>query len=1320
MPKQSDIDFANEVLRQKLVPREVVDECLGLLANLQEVGMEDSLDGIMCLKGHLTQEQASTVWKKAFEGEFDEDREVFLTLDSLEAAAASSPSPETEPQAPAPAAQDAPAGESPAAGESPPAEEKPPEPVKKPRAPSPLPKVPGFSVEAKLERDSTGINYLASRDDSARKSVIHILYPQMGTDQEFMNWLVKHGRKLSRVEHPQSARFHAIQPFENRAYFAQEIPAGEPLSSLLETEEIEEEKALLVIEQVAEIILTAQEKGLVHGRLTPDNIFVGEDYQVEVRFFTFPERERELFVGTPPAEDLPYLPPEVRQKKGVSRNSDVFSLGRIFLRMTGGDKKAPNAMTVKARRIAGKMIAVNPSERYADPKALLSDLERYFQGKDISEDLPGKEGPKAEAPAEEPPVKKAKAVAPTASPPAKKKSSGRPPASRRGTRVLRAKPVEPEEAEEEDSEEEEASRARPRARKGSRRGPPSGRKSPGRARMKGKSSGRKTAKALPVEEEAVPPRKPSDRRTKKVARALPVEEVEEAPAEDSEEEDSRVVKGLDLADRRESRGDLGGAVEALQDVLEFAIRPEPLEDRIADLRGRALSDVRERAKTKEEAGDFRGAIKIWESGRVFAKDESEIDAVIRRLEERQESERRRQQVEKLEKKIESHLAKSDVLAAISALEEAKEVSESPGAVEARIYEIRREAYEKRMEESRSLESEGDYDGAIKAAQRAREFAEHPDEVTAIVEALERRREKHDQQKEYHRCEEEARKRAEEGDIDGAVEWYERAKKYATSAVAVDAKIEGLRHATYESHLSEARQLEESGRFQDAIFAWEKARPHAPDPEEVEAAIEVLRGRIAADEKEKAFQRLKAEADALEKEGRMEEAIQKMQEASSLGGASTYSTRLKIDTLRKTAFDHGVALSEKLKKEGNLDGAIEAVENVRRYTSDKRAVDLMIATLKREKSVAKKEREFKRLEAAARAKAKEGDIQASLKLLEKAKAYAESPVAVQVKIDGLRKVTFDRLMDEAKKLEGAGDWTEALEKYSAAREFADQPQRVDEIVEALRREMDRVKKESELNRILASADTLVQEGKIREAVARLEQAKPLVGDPTEIQKRIDNLLIESMFRKCVELSEKKEASGDLPGAVEACIKAKEYASDPSVVERRLQRLYAQMKGEEAPAEEPEKTPEETAPPPEAPAPQPKAPAADGEPLPGIKPVDADSKPEPEPESKAPAPGKKATTRRHARPSGPIAVGPDATGDLIVVVCPNPDCEREFRVKAKYEGRKGKCPACKTAVDVPVRGEKVVCFLCDKVMPKSKAKKRGDEYYCMECEDFIGGS
>ncbi|MCU0724048.1 MAG: protein kinase, partial [Planctomycetes bacterium] len=1104
MPKQSDIDFANEVLRQGLATKEAIRECLGVLKGLEDVGMEDSLDGILCLKGHLNEAQVSGVWKEVFARDEDEDAgpPAVFTLEGVLSApsptetlevppeSVEAPAPEAPPPSPAPE----PAAAAPAPAPDPAAPEAPARPAEA------LPEVSGYRLEAKLEKDSTGINYLGTREGNPAKVIVHVLYPQMAADATFMNWLTRWGRRLTKLEHPLLARTFSVQPLGNRACYAQGIPDGEALPSVLEEGPLEEEKALLLLEQIAEVLEEAEAKDVFHGRLTPQNVFVIDGEQVRLRLFTFPERERKLFLGEPDPEDVPFLSPEVRQGRPATVRSDVFSAGKILLRMVGAEGKPARTPSERCRRIVGKMIAMDPAMRYPAAKLLLEDLERYFEGKAIPEGFPSAEPP-AETGAKPKP-------SPEAAPARKPAAQASKAASRPGKpekAAAEAGEEVPVEAVEEGDEGEGAGRKRklhpgkvPSGRSTPKKGistrekagrdreeerrPASARRPSGGTKIvakpaSGSSRARLAAKAEPAEAEPVEVEAVE-------VEALEVEAVEvpaapgkprpSARAEPAAPEPlPRVAKAIVTAERREEKGDLPGALEALEEALEADPKTPELRTRINALKEKGFAEVRQKAREKEKTGDYKGAIKVFEEGRAFAPDPADVDRVIGLLRERVEESEKRKELGALDAKAQARLDKGDVLGAVAALEEAKRVSDKPLLVQAKIEAVLKKAYEERLGECQEKEKAGDFEGAITAARRARDFAPNKSEADAFLQALEKKREKGVRQAEYRRLEEEALKRAADGNVDGAVEVLERAKKYADSPLAVDARIDSLKHDAAEKHLSTARKLEEQGRFQDAIYAWERARPFVADPEEVEAAIRLLRSKIQEGEKERVLQRMREEASALEAEGKLEEAIAKLLEHADRSGTAAYTTRLKVDELKKSAFDRAMQESAKRKEAGDFDGAVEAVEAARRFAPDERSVDLIVATLRSEKTRGKQADEYRKLEAAAKAKAKAGDIHGSIQILEKAKAFADSPVAVDAKIHGLMKVAFDKHMGEAKEKETAGAWSDALELYRKARDFTEDKARIDEILRGVEREIDRLKKDSAYKRLLGDADALVK-------------------------------------------------------------------------------------------------------------------------------------------------------------------------------------------------------------------------------------------------------
>ncbi len=1230
MPKQSDVDFANLVLNEKLATRQQVDECLDLLKNLkEEAGVEDSLDGIMCLKGIITEAQANVIWKKIASGEVD---------DIIEGIPPKTEEKEASP-ARAPAKAPEPAG-----------------------SVSPYPSFPGTNIVAKLEKDSTGLNYLSEHGKN-RKKIVHVLYPQTAANEKLLKWLTRQGQALSKLNNPAIAKFDSLKVFENRVFFAQEIPSGELVASIIEEEgSFPEEKAIAIFTLIGRILQHAESVGFVHGRLTPQNIYITHEDDVEMRFFTSLEREIKIASGKPDAEDRIFLPPDA-QKPGekADAKSDLYSSGMVLLYLLAGPKlldagpaKVLESLSPHARKVAARLVERKPEDRYDSFESLLKDLEHGA----------GEESGKRPAPAHDT---------------GKLRKKG-------ATGLLRKKHPQPEEEPQAAVEEVVEVEPIPEVE-----GEPAVVEEAVEAEPERK-------KAKPGQDAAALRRKTSAR-TKTREAAAPKPEPEPEPEKPAEEPpDPRYQKKMEAAEAREAKGDYAGAVEKLNEALEFAPNKTSHRRRIEALTDKAYKELSAEADAKDEAGDFEEAISLFEKAKSFAQEPAEVDRIVEVLKAKIESGKRSARLRKAEENARVRADKGDVSGAIDILRGAKDLADNPAAIQAKIEELAKAACDERIAKSREAEDKGQCEEAVAFLEEARKFTAEPGAVDEIIESVRKRDEEKKRREEYSRLEASAKKSAEEGNIEAAIGWLEKAKVVSPAPVAVQARIDNLKADSFKRFMALSQECQAEGKFIEAVEHCEKARPWTSAPEEVDAAIEAIKAKKEETEKKKRFDDLKKEADGHETSGDLRTALEKMYEASEVSD-STVSARMKIDTLKKKIFDEGVSKGRELEKEGKYKLAIKAYEEVAKYASSPKSVELLIATAKREYSRHKKEAEFKRIESEARAKLKGGDYKGAIEVMETAREFAESHITFDAKIDGLKKAAFDSMCAKAKELEAAGEWSEAVAVYEKARPFADSPDSIDGIISTIKDETDKIRRKSELDRRLADAADLAAKKQIKNAVQVLEEAKQFSANPAEIQTKIDKLLVESMVEKLVELASQKEASGDVPGAVAACEKAMGFKTQNKVLAEMHARLTAgrpaASDASSRPPEEPKAVPaaEEVAP---FPAPDDKT-VPTGRPmselLASLPPISAEEQKEVDIPDKRPS------------------------GEAIKVTCKT--CKKVFLVKREYEGKKGKCPKCKSPVQIPMQGKKVVCFLCEKVLPEARAKRRGDEYYCPECDEFIGG-
>ncbi len=211
----------------------------------------------------------------------------------------------------------------------------------------------------------------------------------------------RHARLLAQLDHPAIPKVHDVGTLGGRAFYSLDPVEGELLEELAQRDEPAPLPARVrAVLAAAAAVTHASERGVVHGQLGPDCVWVGSFGRVWVTGWegarlsgaAAPEL-RQAAGGEPPPirRELPHLAPEVRAGGEPTRRSDVYGLGALLLVALGGrapragrapapPRDAPRALAAIARRAT----ASDPQARYEAPGAVLEDLRRYLDGRAVS------------------------------------------------------------------------------------------------------------------------------------------------------------------------------------------------------------------------------------------------------------------------------------------------------------------------------------------------------------------------------------------------------------------------------------------------------------------------------------------------------------------------------------------------------------------------------------------------------------------------------------------------------------------------------------------------------------------------------------------------------------------------------------------------------------------------------------------------------------------------------------------------------------------------------------------------------------------------
>jgi serine/threonine-protein kinase len=186
-----------------------------------------------------------------------------------------------------------------------------------------------YVVREVIGRGVTGVVYRAYDNQTRREVAIKTLFAVSSPGT--VEWFRRGFDVSSRINHPNIAEIDEAGHIEvdgvSRPFLAMPLLHGVTLDRLIRASStrLTVERSIDIVCQACRGLQAAHEKGMVHGDIKPDNIFVLEDDSVKVIGFDRLEGDRAMGrKGT-----LLYMAPEQIEMRPLSAASDIFSLGVV-------------------------------------------------------------------------------------------------------------------------------------------------------------------------------------------------------------------------------------------------------------------------------------------------------------------------------------------------------------------------------------------------------------------------------------------------------------------------------------------------------------------------------------------------------------------------------------------------------------------------------------------------------------------------------------------------------------------------------------------------------------------------------------------------------------------------------------------------------------------------------------------------------------------------------------------------------------------------------------------------------------------------------
>jgi serine/threonine protein kinase/glutamine cyclotransferase len=201
----------------------------------------------------------------------------------------------------------------------------------------------GYRIESVLGRGGMGVVYLATDTRLGRQVALKLLSPDLSSDQRFRDRFIQESRMAAGLEHHGIVPVHEAGEHEGQLYIAMRHISGDDLASLIERDgPLSLDRTASIIEQVADALDTAHERGLIHRDVKPANILVEAGRRDRAYLTDFGVTKRTAsksgltqtgqFMGT-----VDYVAPEQIEGKEVDGRADQYSLGCVAYECLAGE-----------------------------------------------------------------------------------------------------------------------------------------------------------------------------------------------------------------------------------------------------------------------------------------------------------------------------------------------------------------------------------------------------------------------------------------------------------------------------------------------------------------------------------------------------------------------------------------------------------------------------------------------------------------------------------------------------------------------------------------------------------------------------------------------------------------------------------------------------------------------------------------------------------------------------------------------------------------------------------------------------------------------
>jgi len=255
-----------------------------------------------------------------------------------------------------------------------------------------------FMLIERMGSGGMGAVYRALDTTLNRHVAVKVMKAALGEDAALVQSFMREARAAAALNHRNIVQIYSCGQESGQPFIVMELVTGGRLSGMFSREKpMDEKKLLQIAHDVAEGLQAANQAGLVHGDIKPENVLIDKHGHAKIvdfglAQFVNAQKDRGEIWGTPY-----YISPERARGNKADHRSDIYSLGATMFHALAGEPpfegetpadvvlarlKHPPPSLARLRPdlqqetvdVVERMMSAEPALRYPNPASLKSDI----------------------------------------------------------------------------------------------------------------------------------------------------------------------------------------------------------------------------------------------------------------------------------------------------------------------------------------------------------------------------------------------------------------------------------------------------------------------------------------------------------------------------------------------------------------------------------------------------------------------------------------------------------------------------------------------------------------------------------------------------------------------------------------------------------------------------------------------------------------------------------------------------------------------------------------------------------------------------------